>query len=108
MALVANYLIPWANVPGSANQVGGLLCLAYCVPVFFAGIIFAESFRRSAGRSEVFGANMLGAVAGGLTQNLSFVFGMKALLLIAAVIYGGAVLLRLTKKGGTLGQATPA
>jgi hypothetical protein len=36
---------------------------------------------------------MLGAVAGGLAQNLSFIMGMKALLLIAAVIYGTAALL---------------
>lgn len=104
-ALVANYLIPWANVPGSAIGAGILLCVAFCVPVFFAGIIFTESFRRSGGRSEIFGANMLGAVAGGLTQNLSFVLGMKALLVIAAVIYGGAALLYLMKKGGSLGVA---
>jgi spermidine synthase len=106
--LVANYLIPWASMPGSANGVGILLCLAFCVPVFFAGIIFTESFRRSGGTSEVFGANMLGAVAGGLAQNLSFILGMKALLVIAALIYAGAALLHLMKKDGTLGRATPA
>jgi len=97
-ALIANYLIPWSLVPGSATAVGILLCVANCVPVFFAGIIFTESFRRYGGRSDAFGANMLGAVAGGLTQNLSFILGMKALLLIAALIYGGAALLHLTKR----------
>jgi hypothetical protein len=107
-ALVANYLIPWNNVPGSATAAGLLLCLAYCVPVFFAGIIFTESFRRCGGRSDVFGANMLGAVAGGLTQNLSFIFGMKALLIIAAVIYGGAALLYFTKRGRTPEYGTTA
>lgn len=101
-ALVANYLIPWSDVPGSSTTVGILLCVANCVPVFFAGIIFSESFRRCGGRSDVFGANMLGAVAGGVTQNLSFVLGMKALLLIAAVIYAGAALLHFTKHGRTL------
>jgi spermidine synthase len=101
-SLVVNYLVPWASVPGSATAVGILVCVANCVPVFFAGIIFTESFRRGGGRSGVFGANMLGAVAGGLTQNLSFVLGMKALLLIAAVIYGGAALLSFTKRGPAL------
>jgi spermidine synthase len=96
VGLIANYLIPWTSVPGSATAVGVLLCLAYCVPVFFAGIIFTESFRRSGGSSNVLGANMLGAVAGGLAQNLSFIFGMKALLLIAVLIYGGAALLHVT------------
>jgi spermidine synthase len=107
-ALVANYLIPWTSVPGSATAVGTLLCVAYCVPVFFAGIIFTESFRRSGGRSHVFGANMLGAVAGGLAQNLSFIVGMKALLIIAAVIYGGAALLQFMKRSRMLGYTAPA
>jgi len=85
---------PWTRIPGSEIFVGVLICVVYCVPFFFAGTIFTESFRRSAGSSSVFGANMLGAVAGGLTQNLSFIFGMKALLLIAAVIYGASAILR--------------
>jgi spermidine synthase len=97
--LLADYLIPWTSIPGSGTQVGILICFAYCVPFFFAGVIFTESFRRFAGRSSVFGANMLGAVAGGLAQNLSFIIGMKALLLIAAVIYGGAALLQAMKPG---------
>ncbi len=95
--IIANYAINWTLVPGSGTHVGILICFAYCVPFFFAGIIFTESFRRSAGQSNVFGANMLGAVAGGLAQNLSFIVGMKALLLIAVVIYGGAALLQILK-----------
>jgi spermidine synthase len=95
--LIANYAIPWYRIPGSGTSVGVLICLAYCVPFFFAGVIFTESFRRFGGRSHAFGANMLGAVAGGLAQNLSFIVGMKALLLIAAVIYGGAALLQIVR-----------
>jgi spermidine synthase len=93
LALLADYVIPWNKVPGSGTFVGILICFAYCVPIFVAGIIFTESFRRFAGQSSAFGANMLGAVAGGLAQNLSFIFGMKALLLIAAAVYGSAALL---------------
>lgn len=92
--LVANYAIPWERIPGSGTFVGVLVCFAYCVPFFFAGVIFTETFRRFQGRSNAFGANMLGAVAGGLAQNLSFILGMKALLLIAAVLYGGAAILQ--------------
>jgi hypothetical protein len=97
VTILANYAINWTLIPGSGTQVGILICLAYCVPFFFAGVIFTESFRRSAGQSSVFGANMLGAVAGGLAQNLSFIVGMKALLLIAVLIYGGAALLQILK-----------
>jgi spermidine synthase len=95
--LVINYVIPWAQVPGPGVLVGVMVCLAYCIPFFFAGVIFTESFRRFAGSSSAFGANMLGAVAGGLAQNLSFIFGMKALLLIAAVLYGAAALIHQLK-----------
>jgi spermidine synthase len=96
-ALAANYLIPFASIPGSGRLVGTLVCAAYCVPFFFAGVIFTETFRSAGGSSEAFGANMLGAVAGGLAQNLSFIFGMKALLLIAVVVYGGAAFLQVMK-----------
>jgi hypothetical protein len=56
-----------------------------------------ESFRRCDSRSDVFGANMLGAVAGGLAQNLSFIVGMRALLLIAALVCASAALLQTAK-----------
>jgi spermidine synthase len=106
-ALIANYLVPWHRVHGSGAAVGTLICIAYCVPFFFAGIIFTESFRRFAGKSSAFGANMLGAVAGGLAQNLSFILGMKALLLIAAVLYAGAALVQILKPKSLLAIAGP-
>jgi spermidine synthase len=90
LCLIGIYLAPWAQLPFSSRMVGVLLGTAYSLPLFFAGIIFTESFRRARGASECLGANILGAVAGGLAQNLSFIFGLKALLLIAAVSYGFA------------------
>lgn len=98
-ALIANYLVPWSRVGGSGIAVGVVVVFAYCVPFFFAGVIFTESFRRVAGRSSVFGANMLGAVAGGLAQSLSFLFGMKFLLIVAAILYAGAALVRVRLPG---------
>ena len=86
-SLLANYAFPWSRLPYEAHVIGVLLSAAYSVPVFCAGIIFAESFRQCPGKSSAFGANIVGAVLGGLAQNLSFVFGMKALLLVAAVCY---------------------
>ena len=97
VALIVSYWVPWEQVRASGTMVGILVCISYCVPFFFAGVIFTESFRQFEGRSDVFGANMLGAVAGGLAQNLSFIVGMKALLLVAAVVYGGAALVQAVK-----------
>jgi spermidine synthase len=88
--LLANFLFPWHRLPYGARTVGALLSLAYAVPVFFAGVIFTESFRAAERKSGAFGANIVGAVAGGLAQNLSFILGLKMLLVVAAVFYASA------------------
>ena len=87
VCLIGIYMIAWTELPFGSKVVGTLLAAAYCFPVFFAGIIFTESFRRCEDKSGSFGSNIVGAVAGGLAQNVSFVFGLKALLLLAAVFY---------------------
>jgi hypothetical protein len=55
--------------------------------VFFAGLLFATEFQRTESPSAALGANMLGAVVGGLLENLSLVIRLKALLLVAVVLY---------------------
>jgi spermidine synthase len=90
VSLFANYFFPWQRLPYGAWTVGVLLSAAYSFSVFFAGVIFTERFRRAAGRSSAFGANIVGAVAGGLAQNVSFILGMKMLLVIAALFYASA------------------
>jgi SAM-dependent methyltransferase len=87
VSLLANYFLPWERLPYGPRSVGLLLSAAYSVSLFFAGVLFTELFRRAERRSNVFGANILGAVAGGLCQNISFLTGMKFLLLLAALFY---------------------
>ena len=55
----------------------------FSIPVVFAGILFASEFRNAESSSAALGANILGAVAGGLLESLSLPFGMRALLLVA-------------------------
>ena len=43
------------------------------LPVFFAGIIFITTFRKTKNRHMAYGANLFGAVTGGLLESLSFV-----------------------------------
>lgn len=100
--LLANYVFPWQQLPYGARTVGILLSVAYSVPVFFAGVVFTETFRRCERKSSAFGANIVGAVAGGLAQNVSFIVGVKALLLLAAVFYVSTALC------GMLGQGQAA
>jgi spermidine synthase len=87
LSLLANYIVPWDRLPYGAQTVGILLSAAYSVSLFFAGVIFTELFGRTERKSSAFGANIVGAVAGGLAQNVSFILGMKMLLLVAVLFY---------------------
>jgi spermidine synthase len=81
------YLIPFSRIPGSAALVGAFAAVVFAIPVFFAGLLFASEFRSAESPAAALGANMLGAVVGGLLENLSLIIGMKALLLVAALLY---------------------
>ena len=85
--LLVAYGVPFSRIPGSASFVGGLAAVIFAIPVFFAGIIFATEFQASRLPSAALGSNMLGAVVGGLLENLSLVTGMKTLLVVALVLY---------------------
>ena len=63
--------------------VGGLTTL----PMLFSGIIFIRSFASAEGKDEALGANMVGSLVGALIQSVTFMVGIKTLLLIVAGIY---------------------
>jgi spermidine synthase len=81
------YSVPFDRIGGSATSVGSIATVVFAIPVFLAGILFASEFRVTRSPSAALGANMLGAVAGGLLENLSLIFGMRALLLVAMALY---------------------
>jgi spermidine synthase len=86
------YFVPFHRIPGSAALVGSFAALIFAIPVFFAGLLFASEFRAAESPAAALGANMLGAVVGGLLENLSLIVGMKALLVVAAILYSLAAL----------------
>ena len=86
--LLLAYAVPFGRIPGSAAFVGWLAAGLFAIPVFFAGILFASEFQKADSPSAALGANMLGAVVGGLLENLSLIIGMKALLIVAVFLYG--------------------
>jgi len=92
ISILANYFLPWERLPYGARSVGLVLSAAYSISLFFAGILFTETFRREERKSAAFGANIVGAVVGGLSQNISFLTGMKSLLLLAGLFYTMAAL----------------
>jgi len=72
--------------------VGGLTTL----PMLFSGIVFALAFSSSERKDFALGANLLGALVGAVLQSVSFLLGIKALLLVVAGFYVAAMLTRPT------------
>jgi SAM-dependent methyltransferase len=64
------------------------------LPMLFSGVVFIRSFAASSNKREALGANMLGALVGGLLQCITFVTGIKALLIVVALLYALAFAIR--------------
>lgn len=64
------------------------------LPMLFSGIVFVRSFAAAEHKDAALGANLMGSLVGGLLQTITFVTGIKALLLIVAGLYLVAVLTR--------------
>src|ERR1700739_2747367 len=80
-----------------------LATLVLCSPVFFAGIIFVSSFARAGFRGSALGSNLFGSLIGGLLESSSLWFGLKALTILAAILYAGsAIFLRRSQATTTL------
>jgi spermidine synthase len=109
--LALAYWLPLNRIPVPAAVAGAIATVVFAIPVLFAGILFALEFREAASPSAALGANILGAVAGGLLENLSLLFGMRALLLVAMGLYCLAGIGLLSRQGYALRvsrHATPA
>ena len=68
-----------------------LQTLAACglvfAPILFAGVIFPTSFARTSRPDRFFGANVAGALVGGLAENASMLLGFQYLLIVALGFY---------------------
>jgi SAM-dependent methyltransferase len=85
--LAIAYWFPFDRI-GASPTTGGIVAIAvFSVPVLFAGVLFSAEFRNTISPSGALNANVLGAVTGGLLESLSLVYGLRALLLVAIVLY---------------------
>jgi spermidine synthase len=57
------------------------------VPVFLANLVFAQRFRDVAASNLAFGANLLGAMVGGVLEYVSLITGYRMLLIVVALLY---------------------
>jgi hypothetical protein len=97
LALIAlNYLIPVGRVTFDSRAAESIFYgLLVFSPVFCAGLLFSSSFKESSSTATDFGANLLGAIVGGVGEYLSLLAGYRFLLALVAVCY----LLALASRG---------
>lgn len=82
IALPASVL---ADFPFFARAVLGAILVS--LPLLASGVVFATSLAKAGDASLALASNLLGALAGGLTEYLSMVVGFRVLVLLAALFY---------------------
>jgi len=93
IALIAiNYAVPVGRVSFDSRLAESLFYGALVFsPVFCAGLLFSSSFKESSSTASDFGANLLGAMLGGVGEYLSLIAGYRFLLVLVAVCYLAAI-----------------
>jgi hypothetical protein len=77
------------------------------VPIFLANLVFAKRFRDVAASNLAFGANLLGAMVGGVLEYVSLITGYRVLLILVGALYAAAFgLQRLMVAPPGVGRAT--
>ena len=96
LALIAvNYVVPVGRVAFDSRALESLFYGALVFsPVFCAGLLFSASFKESSSAASDFGANLLGAMVGGVGEYLSLVAGYRFLLVLVAGCYVAAIMTR--------------
>ena len=91
--LLAALVVAWAIPPGSLLSLSPLprfivaVIIAFA-PIFLANMVFAQRFRNTGDSSTAFGANLLGAMIGGILEYSSLIIGYRWLLVLVALLYG--------------------
>src|SRR5262249_38315810 len=106
--LVLNYLLPIGRVAFASRAADSLFYGALVFsPVFCAGLLFSSSYKRSSATAADFGANLLGAMFGGVCEYFSLLAGYRFLLIPIAGCYLAATWLW-SRRGRRLEAATHA
>ncbi len=87
-SLVVSAIVPMDTFLGMDRtaQIAAASILAF-TPIFFAGVVFAVSFTRAVEPDRAFGANIAGAMFGGLAEYSSMLLGFQYLLFVAVALY---------------------
>jgi len=85
--------VSWAIPPGSLLALSPVPRFVVAViiafaPIFLANMVFAQRFRDTGDSTTAFGANLLGAMIGGILEYTSLIIGYRWLLVLVALLYG--------------------
>ncbi|MEY4744199.1 MAG: hypothetical protein RL272_144, partial [Candidatus Parcubacteria bacterium] len=89
--LLLNLLIPLsalAALPAAIKYaIAALMTLS---PVFFANLVFSDSFRTTKRPDGCFAANLLGSMVGGFAEYAAMAIGYHLLIVVAIVFYAAS------------------
>ncbi|MFN2627773.1 MAG: spermidine synthase [Gaiellaceae bacterium] len=103
-ALAVAWIVPQEDLLslGFWPRLAAATALAF-TPVFLANLIFAERFSETAASTTAFGANLLGAMVGGVLEYASLLTGYRMLLVLVGGLYACALV---SERSGAAGAAT--
>ena len=97
LVLLASLVVAWLIPPSALLELATVPRFAVAVvvwftPIFIANLVFAERFRNVESSNVAFGANLLGAMVGGVMEYIALLTGYQMLLFLVALLYGAAFL----------------
>jgi hypothetical protein len=103
LALLASLVVAWLVPPGTLLDVDAItrFVLASAIafmPILLANLVFAQRFKATGSSSIAFGANLLGAMVGGVLEYASLIVGYRALTIVVASLYAISYLLSLKRR----------
>ena len=92
LCLLAALVVAWAVPPSSLLSLSPVPRFVVAVviafaPIFLANMVFSQRFRDTGDSTTAFGANLLGAMIGGILEYLSLIVGYQWLLALVALLY---------------------
>jgi len=90
--LAASYLLPIGRLAFDSLAAESFVYMVLMFsPILCAGLLFGSSLRRTQDLPAAYGANLLGAMVGGVAEYVSLITGFQVLLLIVAGAYVAAL-----------------
>ena len=112
IVLIAALALAWIVPPSALLELAYLprflaaMTLAF-FPIFTANLVFTQRFKGTSHSTIAFGANLIGAMFGGVVEYAALITGYRFLLVLVALLYGAAFLFGRKHLVGSGGGASP-